>query len=489
MAVVMVFSSPIFLFVFLPVVLLGGLFRNLRLRNLWLLGFSLIFYAWGEVGFVFLMLGSALLNYFLGGWVGRETDVDRRKWAIALAIGLNVGLLAFFKYANFAVDNLNRMLALVGAAPVGVESIRLPLGISFFTFHALSYVIDIYRRKWAPAKNPADVALYIFFFPQLIAGPILRWNAIAPQIAGRAQTAERFAQGVRRFVEGLARKVLIANVVAVPSDQIFKMSANGQELRPEVAWLGAVCYMLQIYFDFSGYSDMAIGLGKMFGFEFMENFNYPYISQSIREFWRRWHISLSSWFRDYLYIPLGGNRCSSTRNHLNLLIVFFLCGLWHGASWTFVVWGLYHGFFIVLEHAGSGRFSGRAARPLRHFYALLVVLAGWVLFRAPTFIDAIAFLANMIGITSAPAGARPLQSLLTHQVACAVIAGMAFSTPLWSWLKQWTARRLETLPPALGNAARVTGAIAHVLLIIALLIISSAWLAGGTYNPFIYFRF
>ena len=350
----MVFSSPIFLFVFLPVVLLGSVFRSLRLRNLWLLAFSLIFYAWGEVAFVFLMLGSTLLNYFLGQWVHRETDARRRKWAAALAIALNIGLLAFFKYANFAVDNLNWLLTALGAAPVRAAAIRLPIGISFFTFHALSYIIDIYRRKWPSAKSPADVALYIFFFPQLIAGPILRWHAIAPQIANRAQTAERFALGVRRFVEGLAKKILIANVVAVPADQIFQMSANGLHLRASVAWLGAVCYALQIYFDFSGYSDMAVGLGKMFGFEFMENFNYPYISQSIREFWRRWHISLSSWFRDYLYIPLGGNRCSTSRcNHFNLLVVFFpVQASWHGASWTFVVWGLYHGFFIVLEHSG-----------------------------------------------------------------------------------------------------------------------------------------
>jgi alginate O-acetyltransferase complex protein AlgI len=485
----MVFSSPIFLFVFLPVVLLGCVFRSLRLRNLWLLTFSVIFYAWGEVAFVFLMLGSTLVNYFLGQWVERETAPRRRQCAAGLAIAFNIGLLAFFKYANFAADNLNWILASVGAAPVRVASIRLPIGISFFTFHALSYVIDIYRRKWPSARNPGDLALYIFFFPQLIAGPILRWNAIAPQLAGRAQTAQRFAEGIRRFVEGLAKKVLIANVVAVPADEIFKLTANGQELSLALAWLGAIGYTLQIYFDFSGYSDMAVGLGKMFGFQFMENFNYPYFSQSIREFWRRWHISLSSWFRDYLYIPLGGNLCSKTRHHLNLLIVFFLCGLWHGASWTFVLWGLYHGVFIVLEHTGFGRVLGRVARPLRHCYAILVVLAGWVLFRAPTFSGAIAFLANMMGITSGVVASRPLESLLTHQVACSMIAGVALSTPLWPGLKQWAGRILESFPQAVESVARATGALAHLLLILGLLLVSAAWLAGGTYNPFIYFRF
>ena len=291
-------------------------------------------------------------------------------------------------------------------------------------------------------------------------------------------------------MQGLAKKVLIANVVAVPAPikslRCLPMATN---LTPGLAWLGALCYTLQIYFDFSGYSDMAVGLGKMFGFEFMENFNYPYISQSIREFWRRWHISLSTWFRDYLYIPLGGNRCSNRRNQMNLLLVFFLCGLWHGASWTFVVWGLYHGFFIVLEHTGFGKLLGRIARPLRHLYVFLVVLVGWVLFRAPTIFDAIAFLGNMAGIASVRVAAMPLESLLTHQVACSIIAGVVCSTPLWPWLQRWAARKLGALPLALGSAIAQAGAAVHLLLIIALLLISATWLAGGTYNPFIYFRF
>jgi alginate O-acetyltransferase complex protein AlgI len=485
----MVFSSPIFLFAFLPVVLLGCIFRDIRLRNLWLLAFSLIFYAWGEVAFVFLMLGSTLLNYFLGQWIARETDSRQRKRALAMAIVLNVGVLAFFKYANFAVDNLNWILTSIGITPVRAQAIRLPIGISFFTFHALSYVIDIYKRKWVSAKNPADVALYIFFFPQLIAGPILRWNAIAPQIENRNQTVEQFAQGVRRFVGGLAKKVLIANVVAGPADEIFRISANGQNLGVGLAWLGALCYVLQIYFDFSGYSDMAIGLGKMFGFEFTENFNYPYVSQSIRDFWRRWHISLSSWFRDYVYIPLGGNRCSNARNHLNLLIVFFLCGLWHGASWTFVIWGLYQGFFIMLEHAGFRLLLDRIPRPLRHLYALLIIIVGWVLFRAPTFSDAIAYLMNMIGIHSGQIAFKPLDSVLTHQVTLSILAGFAFSMPLWPGLKQLGFRVLEMLPNAWRAAARYGGAFAETALTIALLVICAAWLAGGTYNPFIYFRF
>src|SRR5439155_9603781 len=262
----MVFSSPIFLFLFLPLVLAYFLVPGLRLRNLWLLAFSVIFYAWGEVIFVFLMLGSTLMNYFLGLWVERETIPSRRKWAVGIAVALNLGTLAIFKYANFAVENLNAVLGILRLAPVQMDPVRLPIGISFFTFHALSYVIDIYRRKWTSAKNPGDVALYIFFFPQLIAGPILRWSAIAPQIAQRIVTREGFVEGIRRFTGGLAKKVMIANVVAGPADQIFSLPAA--ELGPALAWLGTLCYTLQIYFDFSGYSDMAVGLGKMFGFQF-----------------------------------------------------------------------------------------------------------------------------------------------------------------------------------------------------------------------------
>ncbi len=307
----MVFSSTLFLFLFLPVVLtLYALLPGLRARNALLLVVSLLFYAWGEVGFIFLLLGSTLVNWFLGLRVDREQDPARRKSAVTVAIVLNVGLLAFFKYANFAVGNANAVLSAFHLPEIQIGEIRLPIGISFFTFHALSYVVDIYRRKSVAARNPADTALYIFFFPQLIAGPILRWSAIAPQLVQRVVTREKFAEGIRRFVGGLAKKVIIANAVALPADQIFALPTG--ELTPALAWFGTLCYTVQIYFDFSGYSDMAVGLGKMFGFKFIENFDSPYISQSVKEFWRRWHISLSTWFRDYLYIPLGGNRCSET---------------------------------------------------------------------------------------------------------------------------------------------------------------------------------
>src|ERR1035441_9403779 len=377
----MVFSSPIFLFLFLPVVLaVYALLPGLRAKNYWLLLMSLVFYAWGEVLFIFLLLASTLMNYFLGLWVDRSEDTGRRKLAVAVAVCANIGLLCFFKYADFFVATINSILRLTSAAPFPQPNIPLPIGISFFTFHALSYMIDIYRRKWKAAASPKDVALYIFFFPQLIAGPILRWNAIAPQLAERTMSRDDFAEGIRRFVGGLAKKMLIANSLALPADQIFALSAN--ELSPVTAWFGLLCYTLQIYFDFSGYSDMAVGMGKMFGFKFLENFNFLYLAQSVREFWQRWHMSLMSWFRDYLYIPLGGSRVSNARTNLNLLIVFVLCGLWHGAGWTYIVFGFYQAFFVILERTPFGAWQGKLPRPARHFYAMFVFVMSLVIFRS-----------------------------------------------------------------------------------------------------------
>lgn len=460
---------------------------GLKLRNTLLLIFSVVFYAWGEVAFVFLMLGSALMNHFLGRWVDRETDATRRKWAVGVAVVLNIGTLAFFKYANFVVGNLNGLLGVFHLGAVRMNPVRLPLGISFFTFHALSYVIDIYRRKWAAAKNPCDVALYIFFFPQLIAGPILRWNAIAPQLAQRVVTREGFADGVRRFVGGLAKKMIVANVVAVPTDKLFALSS--QALTPSLAWLAVGCYTLQIYFDFSGYSDMAVGLGKMFGFRFIENFNFPYTAQSVRDFWRRWHISLSSWFRDYLYIPMGGNRCPVWRNHLNLVVVFFLCGLWHGASWTFVIWGLYHGIFLVLERTRFGFWVDSLPRPLRHCYTLLVVMAGWVLFRAGSFGQAAMILENLVGITHGMDPSQKVARYWNAELACSIGCGVIFAMPAWHWILRLGQTLRQRLPETIGVAVESVGLGLELGLVLILLLISAAWLAGGTYNPFIYFRF
>ena len=426
----MLFSTPLFLFLFLPAVLLVYVLLpfGLRARNIWLLSASLLFYAWGEPGFILILLESVLVNYALGRAMERSRTLVRRKFIVTLGIAANLGLLIFFKYFNFGIGTLNAIFGVIGAKPINSASIVLPLGISFFTFHALSYLIDIYRQKQRAATNPADVALYIFFFPQLIAGPILRWNAIAPQLAGREHSLEKFAEGVRRFVTGLAKKVLVANTLALSADQIFLLPAG--QLSTADAWWGAVCYSLQIYFDFSGYSDMAVGLGKMFGFEFLENFNFPYVARSIREFWRRWHISLSTWFRDYLYFPLGGNRVSNARTYLNLVMVFFLCGLWHGASSTFIVWGLFHGLFLVLERTPVGSFIEKMPRALRHLYVLLVIMVGWVVFRADNFTVAANYLYAMSGLEYATE-AQPLMRYVTGQVFGAVLSGITCSTPVW----------------------------------------------------------
>ncbi len=505
----MVFSSVIFLFLFFPVVLtLYFAWPNLRLKNIWLLAASVVFYAWGEPLFVLLMLGSTMLNYGLGRWLDHATAPGQRKWLVALGIIANLGPLLVFKYSAFMVQDLNWALARLGLGTLRPAPVHLPLGISFFTFHALSYLVDVYRGKMAAARRISDLALYIFLFPQLIAGPILRWAAMAPQFVRRATTVEWFAEGVRRFIYGLAKKVLIANTLAVPANQVFSLPS--EMLSPTLAWIGVVCYALQIYFDFSGYSDMAIGMGKMFGLEFIENFNFPYSAQSVRDFWHRWHISLSTWFRDYLYFPLGGNRCSPWRTCFNLLVVFFLCGLWHGASWTFVVWGLYHGSFLLLERSIFGRVVAKAPRLLRHAYALLVVVTGWVFFRAESLFQATLFLRAMFGFSGFSLlsqvfemgcvlqiflGLRESEAdpslqittiVLTKQVLAAGLAGALFSIPFGSWLR---GELLRLLGSRLGPMLQRLPSAAEPLLLTLLFVVSAACLADGTYNPFIYFRF
>ena len=482
----MVFSSPLFLFLFLPVVLaVYFLLPGLRARNTWLLLASFLFYAWGEIGFIALLLASTLLNFWLGRWLERSEEESERRKAVACGIVANVGFLACFKYADLAVSLLNVPLKYLGGE-LPAPNIPLPIGISFFTFHALSYLLDVYRRKWPAARNPRDVALYIFFFPQLIAGPILRWNAIAPQLEKRGFDRATFAGGVRRFVGGLAKKMIIANAVAVPADQIFALPAH--RLSGSVAWLGIACYTIQIYFDFSGYSDMAVGLGKMFGFQFIENFNFPYTAQSMKDFWRRWHISLSIWFRDYVYIPLGGNRVSAARNHFNLITVFFLCGLWHGANWTFVAWGLYHGLFLLLEKTPWGTLLERLPRPLRHAYTVLAVMLGWVLFRSDTFGEAASYLAALFGGNPTTLY-QPWRRFASNEVIWALCLGAAFSLPLWDAVKNTGVAIARFIPEPARTIYFGLGQILEIFLVVALLLISAAWLAGGTYNPFIYFRF
>jgi len=476
----MVFSSPIFLFLFLPIVLALYFTLPTHLRNVWLLGASLAFYAWGEPRFAVIMLASIAANYGFGLWLGRVRERPGGRAVLALAVAVNLVLLGLFKYGNFAVANLNGLLSLVDVGPFAPAPFVLPLGISFYTFHALSYLVDVYRRAGPVQRNAPTIGLYIVFFPQLIAGPIIRYHYIAEQLVRRTVTREGLARGVERFVIGLGKKMLIANTVAAPADAIFAIPAD--QLTAGLTWLGVLCYTLQIYFDFSGYSDMAIGLALMFGFHFPENFNYPYISRSLTEFWRRWHISLMTWFRDYLYIPLGSNRGTPARAYMNLLVVFFLCGLWHGAGWTFVAWGLYHGLFLVIERLGAGRWLERWPAPARHGYALLVVIVGWVFFRSATLGDAGRFLAAMAGLGTGSGIEYHPALYLNAELILILAAGIVGSTPVLPALTGWR-ERVEAAGPGLAvEAARVLG-------LGAILWGSAMLMAAGTYNPFIYFRF
>jgi alginate O-acetyltransferase complex protein AlgI len=484
----MVFSSAIFLFFFLPVLLAGYFLAPARLRNGLLLAASLVFYAWGERKYVAVLLGSIAVNYLFGRLLGRLGNARWRRLAVTAAVAFNLGLLAAFKYAEFLVANLNVLLSACRLAPLPAPAVHLPLGISFFTFHALSYVLDVYRKEVAALRDPVDFALYIAFFPQSIAGPIVRYHDLAAQLVRRLVTRAGFASGARQFILGLAKKMLVANTLAVPADAIFGLP--GAALTAGLAWLGAVCYTLQIYFDFSGYSDMAIGLARVFGFEFKANFDYPYASRSVAEFWRRWHVSLSSWFRDYLYIPLGGNRGTAARTYLNLTAVFLLCGLWHGASWAFVGWGLYHGGFLVLERMGLGRALERLPSLPRRAYLLMAVTVGWVFFRAETFGGALSMLSAMAGLADGSAVEYTAAAYLANDVRLALAAGAVFSAPVLPALQRLRSGLLAGVRrPGLARVLDAACAGLSVACLALLLLASEMQLAGGTSNPFIYFRF
>ena len=471
----MLFSSSVFLFIFLPAVLLGYyLLRGQRARNLLLLGASLLFYAWGEPVYVFLMLFSICANYLLG----RGIDARRgggRKTLLILAVVLNLGLLFVFKYLNFTIENLNALLGL----QIPPVELSLPIGISFFTFQALSYCIDVYRGTAEVQRNILDLGLYISFFPQLIAGPIVRYNSVAEQIRRRTVDAEGFQQGVMRFILGFAKKILLANNLSVAAERAFALAGAG-ELSTAMAWLGSLSYSLQIYFDFSGYSDMAIGLGRMFGFRFEENFNYPYISRSVSEFWKRWHISLGRWFRDYIYFPLGGSRVGKGKLLRNLFAVWLFTGVWHGAAWQFIVWGLMYGLLVAFEKLSGipGRLRTKAGKGLYALLTLLIVNAGWVLFGAQSFDAALRQLGAMLGLGAAGA-ADPARFLFSESWVF-LVSGAVLATPLIPRaLRKLTAGREDRPLVAVGRAA----------LYLLLLALSVSFLAMGSHNPFIYFTF
>ena len=456
----MLFASPTFLFVFLPLCLAAYFAGpSVKAKNAILLTASLVFYGWGEPVYVLLMAGMTLVNYAAALAIDARDGAARQR-ALALAVALNLGALAVFKYAGF--------IALTLGLPV--PRIPLPLGISFFTFHCLSYLIDTYRRRFPANRDVTQVALYIALFPQLIAGPIVRYKTIAKRLAVRRHSLGRASAGMRIFIIGLAQKLLIADPIAPLADAVFDHAKAPGLIE---AWLGAGAYALQIYFDFAGYSTMAIGLGVIFGFTLPRNFATPYASASITEFWRRWHISLSTWFRDYLYIPLGGNRGPAWKTWRNLIVVFLLCGLWHGAAWTFVLWGAWHGAFLVLERAGLGRLLSRLPRPIGWAYALAAVTLGWVLFRSPDMGRVLDLWTGMAGLRG-PGG---LQAA-TH----------AALQPLHLWLLPLAgALAVFGLPGGLRRQRGLAWAdTAVIVLLLALCLLKVAW---GAYSPFLYFRF
>ncbi|WP_235689742.1 MBOAT family O-acyltransferase [Fulvivirga lutea] len=415
------------------------------------------------------MISSIFINY----WIGLKLMAYNRKIALIAALIFNLGLLITFKYLNFIAENINHVS---GFELLSLPQILLPIGISFFTFQALSYIIDVYRNQVNPQKSILDLALYISLFPQLIAGPIVRYHDINDQLKQRSLTLKKFESGVQRFIIGFVKKLLIADNMAYIADTIFNY--NDSELDTPLAWIGIIAYTFQIYFDFSGYSDMAIGLGRMFGFEFLENFNYPYIAKSVKEFWRRWHISLSTWFRDYLYIPLGGNRKGSTRTIVNLIIVFLLTGLWHGAKWNFIIWGVYHGFFLVIERIIKPK---NTPKILSHFYLLMVVIVGWVFFRAENLAHAIAYLEKMFVPSTSLDFPNNVKYLINKEVVIISSLAVILSTPV----KNMLVNMIQMKAGKWGSVLKTS----YYSLLIALFLISISYMVADTYSPFIYFRF
>ncbi|MDO4864190.1 MAG: MBOAT family O-acyltransferase [Ruminococcus sp.] len=468
----MVFSSPVFLFVFLTAVyILYRIIPTMTAKNVLLLVFSIAFYAYGEPKAVVLMMISIVMNYLFGLAMKKENKA--RKAALAAAVAANLIMLGIFKYAGFSAETLN-MLPFV---KLPVPHIALPIGISFYTFQAMSYVIDSYKDPRYIQRNPYKLALYITFFPQLIAGPIVKYYDIADQIDNRKGSPEMTARGIRRFITGLSKKLLIANTMALAADYVYDLGTD--ELSVPLAWLGAVSYLFQIYFDFSGYSDMAIGLGAMFGFKFRENFNYPYISQSMQEFWRRWHISVSTWFKEYLYIPLGGNRKGKLRTALNKLAVFFCTGLWHGASLNFIVWGLINGGFMMLESYGILK-TEKWLRPLRHIYAVAVTIIAFVFFRADDLPTACRFIGHMFVPSGSSVKTAMFMSQLTPMYLMMLAAAVVFSAPVIPAL----AKKAQSSKRGAGVCEVCSYAVTAVLFLLCAVTLSSA-----SYNPFIYFRF
>ena len=481
----MIFSTTIFLFVFLPLFLAGYYLLPFRFRSAWIVLGSWVFYGWWRIDFLGLMVLVTVWTYLIGRWIesksgtglnGAGTERKRAaRPAVVVGVVLNIGVLAYFKYFNFGADTVNFFLESIGIAPFAVWQVILPIGISFYLFQATSYLVDVYRGDVPAARRYVDLAAYISLFPQLIAGPIIRYKDIGSQIAGRDHTWEKFSRGAFRFMIGFSKKVLIADSVATIADAVFVLPD------PTLAdsWLGALAYTVQLYYDFSGYSDMAIGLGLMMGFRFIENFNFPYISSSITEFWRRWHISLSSWLKDYLYIPLGGNRKGVRRTYVNLIIVMMLGGLWHGAAWTFVAWGSFHGILLAVERARkSTSFWDRIPKPLSIARTMFFVVIGWVMFRAGSFSSALDMYAGMIGLNG-----TSLSGHLSWRLNGFAMSVLGFALIL-VFAAPWLRARFDRIPESSRR-----GIVRAQYVMVPIFIFGILKVIADSYSPFLYFQF
>ncbi len=475
----MLFSSNVFLYLFLPVCIILYYITQKKYRNVILLIASIIFYAWGEPVYILLLILSIFINWLFALFVDKYKQTSKKKAIgyMVIAIILNILIIGYFKYSGFIIENIENLFGI----SIDNEPLPLPIGISFFTFQGVSYLIDVYRGHGDVQKNPVNVALYISLFPQLIAGPIVRYETIAEQLKERYESVELFASGVKRFVQGLAKKVLLSNIFAVLADIAFDGDVERTVL---LAWMGAVAYAMQIYYDFSGYSDMAIGLGRMFGFKFLENFDYPYISKSITEFWRRWHISLSTWFRDYVYIPLGGNRKGKARQIFNLFVVWLLTGIWHGANWTFIAWGLYFFVFLIVEKLFLLKILNKLP-VINWVYSIVIVLGGWVLFRSASMGDAFSYLQDMFML-----GGKQLIDDVTifylKEYMIQLIIGMVFCVPVFRIVYRKVQTTIEQTD---SKAKAVACMVAEYVCILGLLLLCMASLVANSYNPFIYFNF
>jgi alginate O-acetyltransferase complex protein AlgI len=476
----MVFSSIVFLLYFFPLFFILYYLCPSKLKNALLLGGSIVFYSWGAPRFIFVILGTTILDFAFVQIMDRQTERKWRRLFLILSVSMNVGLLFYFKYANFFIDNINQAIAAAGFKPINLLQVVLPIGISFYTFESVTYVVDVYRKEHKPLTNFLNYQLYIILFPKLIAGPIIRYRDIADQITGRFSTfTYSYAlRGFHRFVIGLCKKVMIANTLGAYADKVFDIPANS--LSSPVAWVGSICYTMQIYFDFSGYSDMALGIGQMLGFKFPENFNNPYISQSITEFWRRWHMTLGAWMKNYLYIPLGGNKVATKRRlFFNLWVVFLLSGFWHGAAWTFITWGIFHGTFLVLERIGYSNFLKKTGKLPSILLTFLTVNFGWIFFREKSLHDSFHFLGSMFNFN------RTVQFPTCNSADLIIFILLAL---LFSFFASFSP--LEKIQNRIYHGTfSFAGNIAFTTISLVLLLCCIALITSSSFNPFIYFRF